>query len=124
MLKGRFFGNTPLIQVAVASNQGVQMPFVVLDTGFTSDLKVTKKIATELGLEVIGVTRVGIANGQTIEAPVALAASAMEGIVKDVEVIISEGLPAAGIGFFTKFSYKAIFDCKNRDVTLERVITS
>lgn len=121
MIKGQFVGNVPLIPVAIASDEGVQAPFVLLDTGFTSDLKVTPEIATELNLKITGVTRVGIANGQVIEAPVALASSAMEGIVKDVEVIISEGLPAAGIGFFSKFGYKVVLDCKHRDISLNRV---
>ncbi len=121
MIRGRFVGNIPLIPVAIASDEGVQTPFVLLDTGFTSDLKVTPKIATELGLEPIGVTRVGIANGQIIDAPFALALSAMEDVIKDVEVIISEGTPAVGIGFLSKFDYKAVLDCKNRDVTLERI---
>ncbi len=121
MIKGQFVGNTPLIKVVVASGRAMQTPFVLLDTGFTSDLKVTQKIADELDLKRIGVTRVGIANGQTIEAPIALALSAMEGVAKNVEVIISEGLPAAGIGFFSKFGYKAVLDCKNKTVTLEVV---
>lgn len=121
MIKGRFVGNIPLIPVAIASDKGVQTPFVLLDTGFTSDLKFTPKMAADLGLETIGATRVGIANGQTVEAPFALALSAMEGIMKEVEVIISEGTPAVGIGFLSKFNYKAVLDCKSRDITLERV---
>lgn len=121
MIKGRFIGNIPLIPVAIASDRGVQTPFVLLDTGFTSDLKVTPKMAQELGLEIIGATNVGIANGQEIEAPVALASAAMEGVMAHVEVIISEGTPAVGIGFLSKFNYRAVLDCKNREINLERI---
>lgn len=64
MVAGEFVGNTPLVKVVVAWGQSVQAPFVILDTGFTGDLQVTPKIAQELALEVIGVTKTQIANGQ------------------------------------------------------------
>ena len=99
----------------------MQVPFVILDTGFTGDLQVTPKIAQELNLKVIGVTKIRIANGQIVEVPVALALSVMEGIMNAIEVLISESMPLVGIGFLSKFSYKAMVDCKNRTVAVERV---
>ena len=122
MIKGVFSGNTPLIKIPVGWGQSVQTPFVVLDTGFTGDLQVSSKIANELGLEVIGVTKVRIATGQIIHVPVAIAYSGMEGTLGVIEVLISEGMPLAGIGFFSKFGYKAIIDCKNKNIVLEKVI--
>ncbi len=99
----------------------MQAPFVILDTGFTGDLQVTPKIARELGLQVVGVIKTQIANGDVIEVPVALAIAAMEGAENYIQVLISDSMPLAGIGFLSKFGYKAIIDCKYRNIALERV---
>jgi clan AA aspartic protease len=93
-----------------------------IDTGFTGDLQVTPKIAKELGLRVIGVTKTQIANGQVIEIPVALAIAAMEGVKNYIQVLISDSMPLVGISFLSKFGYKAIVDCKYRAITLEKVL--
>ena len=122
MLSGVFIENMPLIKVVVGWGQSVQAPFVILDTGFTGDLQVTSTIARELGLQVAGVTRTQIANGQIIEVPVALAMAAMEGAKNYIQVLISESMPLVGISFLSKFGYKAIVDCKYKTVMLERMI--
>lgn len=122
MVSGVFVGNIPFIKVVLGWGQSVQTPFVVLDTGFTGDLQVTQKIATELGLQVVGVTKTQIANGQVIEVPVALAIAAMEEAANYIQVLISESMPLAGISFLSKFGYKATVDCKYRIVALERMI--
>ncbi|MBI2050896.1 MAG: hypothetical protein HYT31_03740 [Parcubacteria group bacterium] len=122
MISGVFVENIPLIKVVVAWGQSVQAPFVILDTGFTGDFQVTPKIAGELGLQVAGVTKTQIANGDVIEVPVALAVAAMEGAVNYIQVLISESMPLAGISFLSKFGYKASIDCKYRTVALERMI--
>lgn len=122
MVSGVFVENIPLIKVVIAWGQSVQDPFFILDTGFTGDLQVTPKIASELGLQVIGVTKTQIANGDVIEVPVALAIAAMEGAENYIQVLISNSVPLAGISLLTKFGYKASVDCKYRTVTLERMV--
>jgi len=122
MLKGVFVENIPLIPVVIAWGQAVQTPFVVLDTGFTGDLQVTSKIARELGLEVAGVTKSRIANGQVIDVSTALALAAMEGSIKTIQVLIAESMPLAGISFLSKFGYKATIDCKYKTITLEKSV--
>lgn len=122
MLSGIFSGDIPFIKVVVGWGQSVQAPYVVLDTGFTGDLQVTPKIAHELGLHVTGVTKAQIANGQTVDVPVALAIAAMEGARNYIQVLISDSMPLAGISFLSKFGYKATVDCKYKTVTLERMI--
>jgi predicted aspartyl protease len=123
MIKGVFVENIPLIRVVIAWGQAVQAPFMILDTGFTGDIQVTPKIAKELGLQVVGVTKSRIANGLIIDVQTALALSSMEGVVNYIQVLISESMPLAGIGFFTKFGYRAIIDCKHRTISLEKVNT-
>ncbi len=120
MVQGVFYENIPLINIVVAWGRSVQAPYFVLDTGFTGDLQVTPKIAHELGLEVSGITPARIANGDTVQVPTALAIASMEGAVNYVQVLISESMPLAGISFLSKFSYKAIVDCKYRTIVLEK----
>lgn len=98
----------------------MQTPFLVLDTGFSGDLLVTPKMATELGLKTAGVTRARFANGQVMNVRSALALAAMEGVLNYVEVLIVEGIPLVGIDFLTKFGYRAIVDCKYKEVALEK----
>jgi len=98
----------------------VQISPMVLDTGFTGDLQVTPEIAQQLGLQVYGVTKIRIANGDVVDMPAALAIASMEGISNYVQVMISESMPLAGISFLSKFGYKAIVDCKYKTVVLER----
>ncbi|HCP08359.1 MAG TPA: hypothetical protein DIT25_00995 [Candidatus Moranbacteria bacterium] len=121
MISGIFHENTPFIKVVIGWGQSVHAPLVILDTGFTGDLQVTPEIAKELNLDVIGVTKTQIANGQIIEVPVALAIAAMEGLTSHIQVLISDSMPLVGISFLSKFSYKAAVDCKYKTVTLERV---
>lgn len=120
MVNGVFVDDIPLIKVYIGWGQSVQAPFVILDTGFTGDLQVTPKIAQDLSLQVVGVTKAQIANGHTIEVPVALAIAGMEGDTKYIQVLISESMPLVGISFLSKFGYKAIVDCKYRTVALEK----
>ena len=122
MVQGVFHENIPFISIVIAWGQSVQTPFVVLDTGFTGDVQVTPKIAQELGLEVVGITPARIANGDIVQVPTALAIASMEGIVNPIQVLISESMPLAGISFLSKFSYRAVVDCKYKKVALERAI--
>jgi predicted aspartyl protease len=121
MIRGVFVQNTPWLKIVLGWEQSVQAPFVILDTGFTGDLQVTPKIAQELNLRVIGVAKMQIANGQIVDVPVALALASMEGRKNYIQVLISKSAPLLGISFLTRFSYKALIDCKNRTVILRKV---
>jgi predicted aspartyl protease len=118
MVEGSFAQNLPWIPVTVANNHAVQTPYFVLDTGFTGDLQVTNKIAKELGLVVSSVTKSRIANGVIVDVPTALAVASMQGMNRNVQVMISDSMPLAGISFLTKFQYTATVDCNNRTVLL------
>lgn len=122
MIRGVFSGNIPIISIPVAWGQSVQKPFFILDTGFTGDLKVPYKIASELGLQSIGVTPIRFADGKIQQVPAALAFALMENTKDYIEVIVSEGPPLAGIGLLSKFEYKAILDCKYKTVVLEKAV--
>jgi predicted aspartyl protease len=121
MIHGSFDDNTPLVGIAVGWGQGVQFPFVILDTGFTGDLQVTPQMARDLNLKVSGVTKTRIASGEVRDVPTGLAVASMEGMAKTINVLISDSDPLIGISFLSKFSYKAIVNCKHKTVVLERV---
>lgn len=120
MLEGILYRNTPIIKITVAKGNAVQTPFVILDTGFTGDLAATPQLAKELGLKAFGITTMGLANGVKVNVPVSIAISYMEGSIDYITVLICKGSPLIGIGFLTKFNYKAIVDCKNKIVRLEK----
>ena len=120
MIRGEFVENIPLVKIVVSWGQAVQTPFVVLDTGFTGDLQVTPKLARELGLQVIGVTKSRIANGQIVNMSTALALASMEGTNKYIQVLISNSSPLLGISFLSKFSYKTIVNCKFKTILLRK----
>lgn len=121
MLRGEFIENLPCVRVTIGWGQTVQTVTFVLDTGFTGDLQVSHDIARELNLEIMGVIPTKIADGKIVGMPTGVAIASMEGMNNYVEVLISEGTPLLGIGFLTKFGYKAIIDCKVKEVSLERV---
>lgn len=120
MIEGVFIGNVPWIEIVVGWGKSVQRPLAILDTGFSGDLQVTPKIAKQLQLVSSGTVDVRIANGQVVTVPISKAISWVEGMQNYIDVIVSDSAPLVGIGFLAKFSYKAIVDCKNRKISLNR----
>lgn len=121
MIDGFFVENIPWVMVNIGWKKQLQKPLVILDTGFSGDLQITPKIARELGLRATEAVKVKIANGQIVSVPVVEAISSMEGDKQEVKVLIADSSPLVGIGFLSKFSYKAMVDCKNKTMALKRV---
>jgi predicted aspartyl protease len=117
-----FDDNTPLVQISIGWEYAIQSQFFILDTGFTGDIQLTPKMAQELGLEVISVAPMEIANGEVADMPVALGVALIDGQQKAMEVLISKGAPLAGIGFLSKFNYKVTLDCRRKTIKLEKVL--
>jgi len=118
MIQGSFVQNIPLIPVKIGWDVSVQNINLILDTGFTGDLQVTPKIAQQLGLKIVGATPIQLASGSIVNTSFSIAYASMEGKTDLVQVLISKGMPLAGISFLTKFGYKAIVDCKLKTVEL------
>jgi predicted aspartyl protease len=118
MIQGSFVQNIPLIPVKIGWDVSVQNINLILDTGFTGDLQVTPKIAQQLGLKIVGATPIQLASGTIVSTSFAIAYTSMEGKTNLVQVLISNGMPLAGISFLSKFGYKAIVDCKLKTVEL------
>lgn len=120
MIQGYFDGNVPMVSVVVGSGQITQIPFVVLDTGFTGDLQITPQLANDIGLKVTSVEKMKVADGRIVDIPTAFAFVEMEGIKKYVHVLVSESMSLLGIGLLSRFQYKALVDCKYKSVVLEK----
>lgn len=122
MVEGFMRGNIPLITVTIFNRDNVLDVTFTLDTGFTEDLLITPDIVRELELEIADTDTINIfnANGEKVLLNTSFVSAVMENETKDVQVIISNGTPLLGIGFLTKFGYKAIVDCKQRTVILEK----
>lgn len=120
MVEGFMRGNIPLVTVTVSNHGNVLDVTFTLDTGFSEDLLITPEIVSELELETIDTVNIFNANGEKVLLNTSFVSSILEGETQDVQVIISNGFPLLGIGFLTKFGYKAIIDCKERTVTLEK----
>ncbi len=121
MIQGKFYGNTPTIEVTMTWKGLVQSPEFILDTGFTGSLWVSPEIADYLGLKIAGSQPVRVAGDKIEDVPVSLAIVEMESIKMPVTVLVSGNLLLAGIGLFTTFAYKTIVDCVNRTAILEKV---
>lgn len=121
MIDGLFIENVPWVEVVVIWGKFIQKPLAILDTGFSGDLQITSKMAKELDLKATTTVQVQIANGSYVKVPLALAVVSLEGIEQRVQVLISESTPLVGINLLSKFSYKAIVDCHNKTVALQKV---
>ena len=120
MVEGTFDNGLPTIPISLAWKDHYAFLRVVLDTGFTGDIHITEDIARELGLPITGYSMATLANGTSLKIPYALGIVAMEKMGCAVEVHISNGVPLVGIGFLSKFGYKAIVDCKYKKVHLQK----
>jgi len=119
MVEGFMTGNVPFITATVENKKNILDIIFTLDTGFTEDLLVTPEIASELELDSENFSELYVANGEKVTLNFTNANAIMEGSNKKIQVLISNGIPLLGIGFLTKFGYKAIVDCKERTVVLE-----
>lgn len=120
MIEGRFIEELPSIPITVAWREAHHIMLAVLDTGFSGDLQLTPEIVNKLGLRVSDLTSVILADGSKLQIPTGLAIAVMEESGKSVQVLISDSTPLVGIGFLSKFGYKAIVDCKHRKVRLQK----
>jgi predicted aspartyl protease len=112
----------PIVLATVAWNDAIQKSPFILDTGFTGDLVVTRKIAAELGITADAVMPVNLAGNRNTPTPYGVAIAVMEGKNFLVTVfVIEEGWPLLGISFMEKFGYCAEVDCKNKTVRLVTV---
>lgn len=124
MIRGSFLSdpvNVPVVSLMLKWGDVAVCPVLLLDSGFSGDLKVSSDTASELGLIPEGMQEISIADGSKIEVPVATGYALLEGEILSMSILVGDGAPLVGIGLLTKFGYKASMDCKNRTVELEKM---
>lgn len=124
MVSGEIINNRPLVAVTVAWKASVQRLVVLIDTGFTGELKLSEDVAKDLGLEITHTESVQLGNGKNEFMPASLALVDLEGTSKLVEVLISPGDTVAGVGLFKKFKYRMTMDFHLKTLQLEKTKTS
>lgn len=120
MMRGAIIEQIPFIKIMLRSGPFIQTPYMILDTGFTGEVQVTRSLMRDLQLTVDAVSHVQLAHGGVVPVQTTFAEVIMEGVMLRMEIIISNGDPLIGMGFLTKFGYRAIIDCKNNTVFLEK----
>ncbi len=105
MIHGGIYNNRPLISLSVGWKLKAQEVTALIDTGFTGELKISKKEATELGVETTHTELVTLADESTVGMSAGLAQVSMEDTQKTIEVLISNGMPIIGVGLLKKFGY-------------------
>lgn len=112
IVNGVIVRNTPIVKIAIAGldAQNVQDPFVLVDTGFTGDLKVCIETAQNLRLIPSGVENVKVGHGKIVPMTTSLAFVVLGGMVKLVNVLIADGTEAIGIGLLKKIRFKLNVD--------------
>ena len=120
MIKGVIYNNRPLISVIVGWRLGVQDTVVLVDTGFTGELKISPEKALELGLQITHTERVTLADEKTVYMQASLALVSMEGVMNVVNVLVSQGTPLVGVGLLRRFGYALNMDVKYNSLVLQK----
>ena len=121
MIRGVIHNNHPLVKIGVESQFGILEIIALVDTGFTSELKVSYTIALELNLQSTHTERMELADEKEVYWKASLASVALEGIKQTVNVLISDGeMSIIGVGLLRKFGYNLRLDLKYDMLMLEK----
>ena len=102
---GDIVNNRPLVKITIADNLKVQEMLAMVDTGFTGELKTTKEVGLDFGLEITHGEKVRLGDNRVVNMEAGVTIVEMEGIRKVVNVLFSKGMSVVGIEFLKKFKY-------------------
>lgn len=120
MIKGVVHNHQPIISINIGSELGAQDFLVLIDTGFTGDLKLSREKAIELGMQATHVEEVILADQQKISMSVGVAFVAMDGATCPVSVLIAPGFPVVGVGLMKRFAIRLTIDFVHDILSLQR----
>ena len=120
MIKGTVYNNRPLISLVVGWKLGVQEIVVIVDTGFTGELKISPEKAIELGLQTTHTEPVMLGDEKTVNMEASLALVSMEGATNVVNVLIARGMPVIGVSLLRRFGYALNIDFKYNSLLLQK----
>ena len=120
MISGIVQNNTPIARISIGTDIALQDVLVLVDTGFTGDLKISPKKASLLGLYVSHSEEIKLADQQKVMMDACFATVQMERIKEEVNVLVSPGFAMIGIGLLRKFRYNLAIDLEHDVLKLER----
>jgi clan AA aspartic protease len=104
----------------IANGLKAEKAIVLVDTGFTGELKLSAKAALNLNILPDRLERVELADGKIVKMSAGFAEVSMEGIKNKVEVLISDSMPTIGVGLLKRFGYNLKIDFKKDYLLLEK----
>lgn len=119
MISGIISNNQPFISIVVGWQWIQQLP-VLVDTGFTGELKVPLSKVLELGLQITHAEPVLLANNTRVYMRASLARVLMEDTINVVNVLISDGIPTIGVGLLKRFRYTLSMDFRYNILSLQK----
>lgn len=120
MVKGLVHKNRPIIKLIVANGLKSQKVIVLVDTGFTGELKLSPKEVMDLNISPDRLEIVQLADGKPARMFAGVVEVFMEGIKNDIEVLISNGIPTIGVGLLKRFGYNLNIDLKKDILLLQK----
>ena len=121
MLTGYIQDDKPIIPISVCVDQQVETIPALVDTGFTGELKMPAEIAAPLGIATQAVKNIVFGNFESMSHGIGRADIAMEGLRKDVEVLVGRGPTIIGVKLLRKFGYTLKMDFVGNIFYLERI---
>ena len=106
MLTGSIQFNRPLIEIAIGHGQNVQRVPALVDTGFTGELKMPPEIARGLEVTIEEVRTVTMGNAVAVPHGVGRTQVSLDGLQKEVRVLVGDGPTVIGISLMRNFGFK------------------
>lgn len=120
MVKGIVHKNRPVIKLTIGWESKTQKIIVLVDTGFTGELKLSPKEILDLGIIPTHAESIELANGKRTKMFASLARVCIEGIENNVATLIGDGIPTIGVGLLKRFGYNLNIDFKNDLLVLQK----
>lgn len=120
MIHGTVSNDNPYVNILIKWGPAVLNVTVLIDTGFEGDLRISPKVAKELGLVETHTQKIRFGNNVSHTVPTSLVYSEMEGVMASLEVIILPGEPYIGVGFLKKLLYGMQFHPVRKELFMKR----
>jgi predicted aspartyl protease len=120
MLHGRIYEDRPLLPVTIGWKENLQDIILLVDTGYTGEVKLTPRQVQELGIEVTHTRDVRYGDGKPVTREYGIARVSLEGSQKTVSVLIDEGVSVIGVQLLRDFGYKLTVDFPSDEFVLEK----
>jgi predicted aspartyl protease len=120
MLHGRIYEDRPLLPITIGWKENLQEVIVLVDTGYTGEVKLTPQQVKELGIEVTHTRDVRYGDGKPVSREYGIARVSLEGTQKTASVLIDEGVSVIGVQLLRDFGYTLTVDFLANEFLLQK----